>query len=102
MNLADKIVMRPITALIPYASNARTLSEEFLGFLAENIGEARILMLATYRPGYVRRGSTNLMPERCRCSLSAGVPSAVVTDAPHFQQQYASEKYRFWQRRLFL
>jgi hypothetical protein len=32
------------------------------------------------------------MPERCRCSLSAGVPSAVVTDAPHFQQQYASEK----------
>ena len=52
MNLADKIVMRPITALIPYASNARTLSEEFLGFLAENIGEARILMLATYRPGY--------------------------------------------------
>lgn len=28
------------------------ISEEFLGFLAENTGEARILMLGTYRPGY--------------------------------------------------
>jgi predicted ATPase len=28
------------------------ISEEFLGFLAENIGDARILMLATYRPAY--------------------------------------------------
>jgi tetratricopeptide (TPR) repeat protein len=28
------------------------ISEEFLGFLAENIGGARVLMLATYRPGY--------------------------------------------------
>ena len=28
------------------------VSEEFLGFLAENVSEARILMLATYRPGY--------------------------------------------------
>ena len=28
------------------------ISDEFLGFLAENTGEARILMLATYRPGY--------------------------------------------------
>ncbi|MBV9202804.1 MAG: AAA family ATPase, partial [Alphaproteobacteria bacterium] len=27
-------------------------SEEFVGFLAENIGGARILLLATYRPGY--------------------------------------------------
>ena len=28
------------------------ISEEFLGFLAENVSEAAILMLATYRPGY--------------------------------------------------
>ena len=28
------------------------ISEEFFGFLAEKIAEARILMLATYRPGY--------------------------------------------------
>ena len=28
------------------------ISKEFLGFLAENTGEARVLMLATYRPGY--------------------------------------------------
>ena len=28
------------------------ISEEFLGFLAENAPDARILMLATYRPGY--------------------------------------------------
>ena len=28
------------------------ISEEFLGSLAENIGEERILILATYRPGY--------------------------------------------------
>jgi class 3 adenylate cyclase/tetratricopeptide (TPR) repeat protein len=28
------------------------ISEEFLGFLAENIPDARILLLATYRPGY--------------------------------------------------
>jgi class 3 adenylate cyclase/tetratricopeptide (TPR) repeat protein len=28
------------------------ISEEFLGFLAENIRDARVLLLATYRPGY--------------------------------------------------
>ncbi len=28
------------------------ISEEFLGFLAENFSEIRILLLATYRPGY--------------------------------------------------
>jgi class 3 adenylate cyclase/tetratricopeptide (TPR) repeat protein len=28
------------------------VSDEFLGFLAENVGGARILLLATYRPGY--------------------------------------------------
>ena len=28
------------------------VSEEFLGFLAENVRDARILLLATYRPGY--------------------------------------------------
>jgi tetratricopeptide (TPR) repeat protein len=28
------------------------LSEEFLGFLAESVGDARVLVLATYRPGY--------------------------------------------------
>src|SRR5262249_213263 len=27
-------------------------SEEFLGFLAENVREARVLLVATYRPGY--------------------------------------------------
>jgi class 3 adenylate cyclase/tetratricopeptide (TPR) repeat protein/ribosomal protein L40E len=28
------------------------ISEEFLGFLAENVRNARVLLLATYRPGY--------------------------------------------------
>src|SRR5271166_5306971 len=28
------------------------ISEEFLGFLAENVRDARVLLLATYRPGY--------------------------------------------------
>jgi len=29
-----------------------TISEEFLGFLAESVRDARVLLLATYRPGY--------------------------------------------------
>ena len=39
MNLADKIVMRPIGALIPYASNARTHSDAQIAQIAASIRE---------------------------------------------------------------
>lgn len=37
--MADKIVMRPIDALIPYASNARTHSEAQVAQIAASIRE---------------------------------------------------------------
>ncbi len=39
MNLADKIVMRPIGALVPYASNARTHTPEQIDLIAKSIQE---------------------------------------------------------------
>jgi predicted ATPase len=43
---------RPLVLVLEDLHWVDRISEEFLGFLAENIGDARILMLATYRPGY--------------------------------------------------
>ena len=43
---------RPLVLVLEDLHWVDKISEEFLGFLAENVGEARILMLATYRPGY--------------------------------------------------
>jgi class 3 adenylate cyclase/tetratricopeptide (TPR) repeat protein len=43
---------RPLILVLEDLHWVDKISEEFLGFLAENTGEARILMLATYRPGY--------------------------------------------------
>jgi hypothetical protein len=43
---------RPLVLVFEDLHWVDKISEEFLGFLAENIGDARILMLATYRPGY--------------------------------------------------
>jgi class 3 adenylate cyclase/tetratricopeptide (TPR) repeat protein len=43
---------RPLVLVLEDLHWVDKISEEFLGFLAENIGETRILMLATYRPGY--------------------------------------------------
>jgi class 3 adenylate cyclase/tetratricopeptide (TPR) repeat protein len=43
---------RPLVLVLEDLHWVDKISEEFLGFLAENIGDARILMLATYRPGY--------------------------------------------------
>jgi class 3 adenylate cyclase len=43
---------RPLVLVLEDLHWVDKISEEFLGFLAENIAEARILMLATYRPGY--------------------------------------------------
>jgi predicted ATPase len=43
---------RPLVLVLEDLHWVDKISEEFLGFLAEDIGEARILMLATYRPGY--------------------------------------------------
>ena len=43
---------RPLVLVLEDLHWVDKISEEFLGFLADNIGEARILMLATYRPGY--------------------------------------------------
>jgi class 3 adenylate cyclase/tetratricopeptide (TPR) repeat protein len=43
---------RPLVLVLEDLHWVDKISEEFLGFLAENIGDARILMLATYRPEY--------------------------------------------------
>ncbi|HEX3419571.1 MAG TPA: AAA family ATPase, partial [Stellaceae bacterium] len=43
---------RPLVLVLEDLHWVDKISEEFLGFLAENTGEARILMLASYRPGY--------------------------------------------------
>jgi tetratricopeptide (TPR) repeat protein len=43
---------RPLVLVLEDLHWVDKISEEFLGFLAENTGEAHILMLATYRPGY--------------------------------------------------
>ena len=43
---------RPLALVLEDLHCVDKISEEFFGFLAENIAEARILMLATYRPGY--------------------------------------------------
>jgi class 3 adenylate cyclase/tetratricopeptide (TPR) repeat protein len=43
---------RPLVLVLEDLHWIDKISEEFLGFLSENAPEARILMLATYRPGY--------------------------------------------------
>ena len=43
---------RPLVLVLEDLHWVDKISEEFLGFLAENVSEAPILMLATYRPGY--------------------------------------------------
>ncbi len=43
---------RPLVLVLEDLHWVDKISDEFLGFLAENSGEAGILMLATYRPGY--------------------------------------------------
>ncbi len=45
-------VERPLVLVLEDLHWVDKISEEFLAFLAENIGEARVLMLATYRRGY--------------------------------------------------
>jgi predicted ATPase len=44
--------LRPLVLVLEDLHWVDKMSEEFLGFLAENAPDARILMLATYRPGY--------------------------------------------------
>jgi len=43
---------RPLVLVLEDLHWVDRISEEFLGFLAENIRDARVLLLATYRPGY--------------------------------------------------
>jgi len=43
---------RPLVMILEDLHWVNKTSEELLGFLAENVPDARILMLATYRPGY--------------------------------------------------
>jgi class 3 adenylate cyclase/tetratricopeptide (TPR) repeat protein len=43
---------RPLVLMLEDLHWVDRLSEEFLGVLAENVRDARILLLATYRPGY--------------------------------------------------
>ena len=40
MNLADKIVMRPVASLVPYASNARTHTADQISLIARSISSA--------------------------------------------------------------
>jgi len=43
---------RPLVLVLEDLHWVDKVSEEFIGFLAENVRDARILLLATYRPGY--------------------------------------------------
>ena len=43
---------RPLILVLEDLHWVDRISEEFLGFLAENVRDARVLLLATYRPGY--------------------------------------------------
>jgi class 3 adenylate cyclase/tetratricopeptide (TPR) repeat protein len=43
---------RPLILVIEDLHWVDKISEEFLGFLAENVRDVRVLLLATYRPGY--------------------------------------------------
>jgi len=43
---------RPLILVLEDLHWVDKVSEEFLGFLAENVRDARVLLLATYRPGY--------------------------------------------------
>ena len=43
---------RPLVLVLEDLHWVDKISEEFLGFLAENVGETRVLMVPTYRPGY--------------------------------------------------
>jgi class 3 adenylate cyclase/tetratricopeptide (TPR) repeat protein len=43
---------RPLVLMLEDLHWVDKVSEEFLGFLAEHVRDARILLLATYRPGY--------------------------------------------------
>ena len=44
--------LRPLVLVLEDLHWVDRISEEFVGFLVENAPDARILMLATYRPGY--------------------------------------------------
>jgi class 3 adenylate cyclase/tetratricopeptide (TPR) repeat protein len=51
--LSIKISLRrPLVLMLEDLHWVDKVSEEFLGFLAEHVRDARILLLATYRPGY--------------------------------------------------
>src|SRR6516165_9006363 len=43
---------RPLIFVLEDLHWVDAISEEFVGFLAENVRDARVLLLATYRPGY--------------------------------------------------
>ena len=43
---------RPLILVLEDLHWVDRISEEFLGFLAENVRDVRVLLLATYRPGY--------------------------------------------------
>jgi class 3 adenylate cyclase/tetratricopeptide (TPR) repeat protein len=45
-------VQHPLVLVVEDLHWIDKVSEEFLGYLAENIPDTRVLMLATYRPGY--------------------------------------------------
>ena len=59
---------RPLILVLEDLHWVDKISEEFLGFLAENVRDARVLLLATYRPAIGPLGSTNPMRARPRCS----------------------------------
>jgi class 3 adenylate cyclase/tetratricopeptide (TPR) repeat protein len=45
-------MQRPLILVLEDLHWVDRISEEFLGFLAESVRDARVLLLATYRPGY--------------------------------------------------
>jgi predicted ATPase len=45
-------IQHPLVLVLEDLHWVDKISEEFLGFLAESVRDARVLMLTTYRPGY--------------------------------------------------
>jgi class 3 adenylate cyclase len=61
---------RPLVLVLEDLHWIDKISEELLGFLAENVPNAGLLMLATYRPDIAPLGSINRLRGRFRCSRS--------------------------------
>jgi hypothetical protein len=61
MQVADKIIMRPVEALIPYARNARTHSDAQVAQIAGSIREGADFKITLTPPGTSQRTDKPLL-----------------------------------------